>query len=649
MSAKGTWIEQVDKRTRNGKKRVDSLDPKHFAVDVTIGSIHYKDNPQDEAEQWKGIDNIFEPAIAPWNWQMLKAGYHIRVKEDFTAGQIIEFEKQGETVQFQPMALEWTNDLDQIQQISMPQSVTPAITNPVVDLLPAVRMPSHQGTIKWNDGYGEGLDFEWKCASTRLVKILEVENLNKLPIPEQYIIDGGNPVLRLNFIFDPSENTDIYVDGAKWDKNTKIQTFKTIRFDKKTGGVLWGFTPLLYWGSNPEVEDNQGQSVATLEKRGNKLYVSIRTPYEWLQNATYPVFIDQTVEVFPDHLRYFHADAWDGDLKWLSSEPDGASPASSASTNLNKTGDFLVQGFSSEAINEDSLSAGHWGFYLWGKHDGTTLVASLFVEVRKNDVNGDLIATSIYTPNLTTTETEHYCHLDFPQTAWNSGDKVWIGVYAHVTTKQAGSYAYFYYDHSTRLSRTANPTVDETVGAEADDGFTRGDIEQYNNSAGSAWVGNYSATSSDEDAWYRFTEVTISAGARIIEAYVTLRILGSDFGNDTRIYADDQSNPTAPTDYADHRARTRTANSSYWSIPGTGDLNSPSIVDVIQELVDSYDYSGGTNAIQMLHDADAVGDYDGAYFQTHEYGGNAADIHIEYTAVAIPRHGFVNFQVPGIV
>lgn len=286
MPAKGTWIEQVNKRTRNGKKRVDSLDPRHFAVDVSIGSIHYKENGE-----WLEIDNIFEPAIAPWDWQMLKAGYHIRVKEDFTAGQIIEFEKQGETIQFQPMALEWTNDLDQIQQVSMPQDVTPTITNPEVDLLPAVGMPSHQGTIRWDNAYGEGIDFEWRCTATRLVKILEVENLNKLPVPEQYILDGGNPVLRLNLIFDSSKDVNIYVDGEKWDKKAKKLTFKAIEF-RKDGKVLWGFMPLRYWDS----EDNQGQSVATLEKRGNKLYISIRVPYEWLQSAVYPVFIDTTVD-----------------------------------------------------------------------------------------------------------------------------------------------------------------------------------------------------------------------------------------------------------------------------------------------------------------------------------------------------------------
>jgi len=279
-------IELIEKRTRNSKTH--SLGGRKYSWDGTIGSIHYEDNG------WQEIDNYFEPAVAPWDWQMLHAGYHIRVKEDFTAGQITEFEKQGETVQFQPMALEWTNDLDQIQPIAMPHEVSPAITNPEVDLLPAVGMPSYQGTIRWNDAYGEGLDFQWKCSSTRLVKILEIENLNNLIIPEQYILDGGNPVLRLNLIFDPSD-LDIYVDDKVWDKKTKKQTFSIIEF-RKDGEVLWGFMPLRYWGSNPEAEDNEGQSVATLEKRGNKLYISIRVPYDWLQNAVYPVFIDTDVD-----------------------------------------------------------------------------------------------------------------------------------------------------------------------------------------------------------------------------------------------------------------------------------------------------------------------------------------------------------------
>lgn len=290
MPAKGIWIEQVDKRTRSSKTRVDSADPRHFAVDVAIGSVHYKD----AQDAWQNIDNEFVPISLPWNWEMVKAGYHIRVKEDFTAGQIIQFEKQGEAVEFQPMALEWTCDTGAIEQISMPQDVTPVITNPEVDLLPAVGVPSHRGTIRWNGSYGSGIDFEWKCTSSRLVKKLVIDSLSDLPTLEQYIIDGGNPVLRFNLIFDPSKDLDIFVDGQEWDKKKKAQTFKAIEF-RKDGEVLWGFMPLKYWGSDSGVEGNDGQSVATLEKRGAKLYISIRVPYSWLQLATFPVFIDADV------------------------------------------------------------------------------------------------------------------------------------------------------------------------------------------------------------------------------------------------------------------------------------------------------------------------------------------------------------------
>jgi len=280
-------IEQIKKRARNSKTH--DLGNNKFSLDCSIGSVHY----QDAQAGWQNIDNEFLPVALPWKWEMLKAGYHIRVKEDFTAGQIIEFEKQGETVQFQPMALEWTNDLDQIQQVSMPQNIVPVITNAEVDLLPNVGVPSKQGTIRWNDAYGNGIDFEWKCTPSRLVKILHIDNLSSLPIPQQYIIDGGNPVLRFNLIFDPSNGTDIFVDGAEWNKRTKKQTFNVIEF-RKNGEILWVFDPLKYWDSSDE--DNQGQSVATLEKGGNKLYISIRVPYSWLQAATYPVFIDADVD-----------------------------------------------------------------------------------------------------------------------------------------------------------------------------------------------------------------------------------------------------------------------------------------------------------------------------------------------------------------
>lgn len=50
------WIEQIEKRTRNGKHFLDSIDRRKHAIDVSIGSIHYKENPKSDLELWKDID-----------------------------------------------------------------------------------------------------------------------------------------------------------------------------------------------------------------------------------------------------------------------------------------------------------------------------------------------------------------------------------------------------------------------------------------------------------------------------------------------------------------------------------------------------------------------------------------------------------------
>ncbi len=304
-SADPIGTEVIDARTRSSK--TTDLGGGKYAFDASIGAIHYEDNG------WQEIDSELVLGMAPWDWVMVEAGYKIGVNEDFTAGQIIQFWKQGSFVNLQPMALEWTNDLDMLQQVSMPQDVAAVITNPIVDLLPAVGVPSHQGQISWEDAYGSGIDFDWQTTATRLQKRLTIGDFADLPPPAQYIQDGGNPALRYNLIFAPSRDVDIYINDALWNQSSKQQTFDIIEF-RKDGAVLWGFMPLRYWGSSDD-GTNEGQSVATLEKRGNKLYISIRVPYSWLQTATYPVFIDTDVDAQPsvssdDTIRAYDPSGW---------------------------------------------------------------------------------------------------------------------------------------------------------------------------------------------------------------------------------------------------------------------------------------------------------------------------------------------------
>ena len=284
--------EMVELRTQTSKTYY--LGGNKYSMDIKVGSVHYKENPGDTIGAWKEINNQFVPAVAPWNWQMTQDGYKTYVLNNFTAGQVLKFESQGSTVAFQPMGLLWSNTLNQLQQISMPQNVSPTMTNTPVELLPG--MLGAVGTIRWNNAYGAGRDFSWTNTPGKLNKVLQLSA--KPPAPPQYIIDGGNPVLKLDFIFAPSLDLDIYVDGRLWDKSSKKQTVNTIEF-KKNGETFWVFCPIKYWGSdpNPASLTNEGIGVTELKKSGNSLYVSALVPYDWLQTAVYPVFIDPTLEV----------------------------------------------------------------------------------------------------------------------------------------------------------------------------------------------------------------------------------------------------------------------------------------------------------------------------------------------------------------
>jgi len=238
------------------------------------------------------VDNSWAPAVAPWNWEMTHDDNRIRVLEDFTAGQVVEFEKDGDTLHFQPMELQWTNDLGQIEAISMPQNVVPVTGSDFLELNPGFF--DDCGYIRWNNGYGPGIDFQWQCRPGTLEKRLRIDALTDLPVPAPYIIAGGNPVLRLNMIFDPTGIDDILVNGQVWDEATEVQTFDVIQF-RKAGQAIWHFKPLRYWCSDDGLRD--GESVATVSKSGNSLYISILVPYSWLQTAVYPVFIDADVTI----------------------------------------------------------------------------------------------------------------------------------------------------------------------------------------------------------------------------------------------------------------------------------------------------------------------------------------------------------------
>jgi len=259
--------------------------------------------------EWKEIDNRWQAGVAPWNYQMTACGYQAYALARFDAGRIVRLERAGHYVTYQPMALNWSNDLDQIQQIAMPAPVQGAVTNSGADAL------CQGGELKWSGAYGPGLDFTYTPSTHFFRKVLSVESLSRIGVPQVYIVNGGNPVLQMNFVF--ASDLDLWIDGAKWDASSRRDTASIVEFRDGAGVCHW------WWGV-PYARDAKGEHVngtLRVKKQGASLYVSVLVPHAWLAGAQYPVRVD------PD--TYYGATT-DGYIYGVSNEYADARAASDA-------------------------------------------------------------------------------------------------------------------------------------------------------------------------------------------------------------------------------------------------------------------------------------------------------------------------------
>ena len=262
-----------------------NLPPVYTVEAAETGSDTFIATPtqyQDAEGAWHLINNEIVGGV------MDEDDYTLSILQStFDAGRIVEFSVGESYVRFQPMPLQWTNDLDMIEQIVIPQEVEGVVTNTEIPL----ESGYYEGSVGWTDAYGTGRHFSFTATRNRLSKLLTVDSL--LPGPAEYIVNGGNPVLRLSFIFALSTDLDVLVDGIAWDKKTKKSTFEAIEFHKD-GEYVWRFDPAAYWDGSDEEEQ---VGITTLRQVGSDFWVDVLVPYEWLLTAQYPVYIDPDVVI----------------------------------------------------------------------------------------------------------------------------------------------------------------------------------------------------------------------------------------------------------------------------------------------------------------------------------------------------------------
>lgn len=170
--------------------------------------------------------------------------------------------------------------------------------------------------------------------------------------------------------------------------------------------------------------------------------------------------------------------------------------------------------------------------------------------------------------------------------------------------------------------------IEEQVEADLDDGWS--DSTGTHSSGGSyLQVGYY--LGKVYDSWHRFTNISGLSGSEIDVAHIELYGAYGDMPTPfTTIYAEYHESPTVPESQADHAGRDRTSEGTVWNSLGLSTsafTESPSIVDVIQELADNFD----PDVIQILHDG-GTGSLGVAYPESHDHDpAQAALLYIEYT------------------
>jgi hypothetical protein len=265
--------ENADKAvTRRGRSFIEfDLGGGRTRHVATIEPLHTKAGDE--------IDTAWGAAVSPWQYQVADCDYTARIKATFSNAPLLQFtdKASGAWVTLQPQALNWTNDLAQIQQISSVQGVAATLAD---------------DTARWAGAYGAGRHFEYQNHPKRLIKRLVMDAAP--PAPAAYILSGGNPVLQLQFLFAWSTNASVFIDGALWDKSTAKTTAGSIEF-RVGGEVVYRFDAP--WAS--DASENTTAGLLRVRKAGNNLYAEIRIPYAWLQAAVYPVVVDPSLVLQP--------------------------------------------------------------------------------------------------------------------------------------------------------------------------------------------------------------------------------------------------------------------------------------------------------------------------------------------------------------
>lgn len=182
-------------------------------------------------------------------------------------------------------------------------------------------------------------------------------------------------------------------------------------------------------------------------------------------------------------------------------------------------------------------------------------------------------------------------------------------------------------------------TFSKRVASGGDDGFSAG---FFNDVWGYAAFGNDGLN--DNDAYFRFTNITIPRYAYIHSAIMTLEAWGGDTDLfQVNIYCNDEDSATAPTDLSSHAGKARTTAYAYWNSSQTWvadtEYDTPDFREAVQEVVNRSGWVSGNDLMVLIDNCAGVDDVRKAKCY-NSYPNDCALLTIEYS-VFVPKVVFV--------
>lgn len=212
--------------------------------------------------------------------KMVKAGYNLRARKLFNAGDLIQWTDpvSGQYVKFQPQNFQWIDGTTGSNSLI---SVAQAVASPSID----------DDKLYWPAAFGAGRHFRYIAAPTKLIKHLIIDSAANIPACPSWIT---NPWLELTFTLTPSSGVTMYVDGQAWNQATAKTTANAIEFRLPSGQVVWSMAAPLAYDSSEMGEPCQGQIKLYVNKKVK--YAAVRFPKSWIDGAIFPITLDPTVD-----------------------------------------------------------------------------------------------------------------------------------------------------------------------------------------------------------------------------------------------------------------------------------------------------------------------------------------------------------------